>query len=105
MTVATSRRDALQEFLRGQGVGSAVHYPSALHQQKAMAELLPVPPSLPRAEQAGREVLCLPMFPELEVSEVARACEAVRLFFAGAAGDAGGHRVVDRGGPGGSGPT
>jgi dTDP-4-amino-4,6-dideoxygalactose transaminase len=83
MTVATSRRDALQEFLRGQGVGSAVHYPSALHQQKAMAEMLPVPPSLPRAEQAGKEVLCLPMFPELEESEVARACEAIRLFFAG----------------------
>ena len=64
-------------------MASAVHYPSALHQQKAMAALLPVPPSLPHAEKAGGEVLCLPMFPELEESEVARACEAIRLFFAG----------------------
>ena len=82
MTVATARRDALQEFLKGQEVGSAVHYPSALHQQKAMAALLPVPPSLPHAEKAGGEVLCLPMFPELEESEVLRASEAIRSFFA-----------------------
>jgi dTDP-4-amino-4,6-dideoxygalactose transaminase len=47
-----------------------------------MAELLPVPPALPRAEKAGTEVLCLPMFPELEESEVLRACEEIRGFFA-----------------------
>lgn len=81
MTVATAHRDALQESLKGQGIGSAVHYPSALHQQKAMAELLPVPPSLPHAEKAGTEVLCLPMFPELEESEVLRAAEAIRAFY------------------------
>lgn len=85
LTVATARRDALQEYLKGQGIGSAVHYPSALHQQKAMAEMLPVPPSLPRAERAGGEVLCLPMFPELEESEVERVCDAVRRFFNGKA--------------------
>lgn len=82
MTVATSRRDALQSFLKGEGVSSAVHYPGALHQQKAMADLLAVAPALPHAERAGSEVLCLPMFPELEESEVGAACEAIRRFFA-----------------------
>jgi len=82
MTVATAHRDALQEYLKVHGVASAVHYPSALHRQKAMAELLPVPPALPRAERAGGEVLCLPMYPELEESEVLRACEEIRGFFA-----------------------
>jgi len=82
MTVATAHRDALQEYLKTQGVGSAVHYPSPLHRQAAMQALLPSPPSLPRAEQAASEVLCLPMFPELEEDEVLRACAAVRAFFA-----------------------
>ncbi len=81
MTVATAKRDALQEFLKVQGVGSAVHYPSPLHRQVAMQALLPAPPSLPRAEKAAREVLCLPMFPELEEQEVLRAAAAVRRFF------------------------
>ena len=82
MTVATAHRDALQEYLKAHGVGSAVHYPSPLHHQPAMAELLPVPPSLPHAERAGGEVLCLPMFAELDESEVLRASEAIRGFFA-----------------------
>ncbi|MEO8275929.1 MAG: DegT/DnrJ/EryC1/StrS family aminotransferase [Thermoanaerobaculia bacterium] len=82
MTIATSHRDALQEFLKVQGVGSAVHYPSPLHRQKAMAELLPKPPQLPRAEKAASEVLCLPMYPELEENEVLRTADAVRAFFA-----------------------
>ena len=40
-----------------------------------------MPPSLPKSEKAGGEVLCLPMFPELAESEVLTACEAVRGFF------------------------
>jgi dTDP-4-amino-4,6-dideoxygalactose transaminase len=85
MTIASGHRDALQEFLKVQGVGSAVHYPSALHRQAAMTSFPgspPKPPSLPRAEKAAREVLCLPMFPELEEGEVMQAAEAVRSFFA-----------------------
>ena len=82
MTVATAHRDALQEFLKVQGVGSAVHYPSPLHRQAAMKALLPKPPSLPRAEKAASEVLCLPMFPELEENQVLRVSETVRAFFA-----------------------
>jgi len=81
MTIATSRRDELQAFLAERGVGSSVHYPSPLHRQPALAELLPDPPSLPHAEQAAREVLCLPMFAELRADEVETAVAAVRSFY------------------------
>jgi dTDP-3-amino-3,4,6-trideoxy-alpha-D-glucose transaminase len=81
MTVATARRDALQSFLAGQGVGSSVHYPSPLHRQAAMAALVPDPPALPHAERAAREVLCLPMFAELTEPEVQEAIAAVRAFY------------------------
>ena len=83
MTVATSRRDALAEHLKSRGVGSSVHYPSPLHRQAAMAELLPAPPLLPVAERAAAEVLCLPMFAELELDEAARAADEVAAFFGG----------------------
>jgi len=86
LTIATSRRDALQEHLTSRSVGSSVHYPSALHLQPAMAGILAGAPSLPVAERSGGEVLCLPMFAELTEAEVARAVEAVRAFFGEPAG-------------------
>jgi dTDP-4-amino-4,6-dideoxygalactose transaminase len=81
LTVATARRDELADFLRAKGIGSSVHYPSALHRQAAMAPLLPTPPELPAAERAAREVLCLPMFAELEPTEVDEVVAAVRAFY------------------------
>jgi dTDP-4-amino-4,6-dideoxygalactose transaminase len=86
MTIASARRDALAEHLRAAGIGSSVHYPSPLHLQPALAELLPEPPSLPHAERAAAEVLCLPMFAELTADEVGRVVAAVRDFYGEAAG-------------------
>jgi dTDP-4-amino-4,6-dideoxygalactose transaminase len=81
LTIATARRDELAEFLAGRGVGSSVHYPSPLHRQPALAALGGAPPVLPHAERAAREVLCLPMFAELEAAEVETAIAAVRAFY------------------------
>jgi dTDP-4-amino-4,6-dideoxygalactose transaminase len=81
LTVATARRDELAEHLKRQGVGSSVHYPSPLHRQPALAGLPGGVPELPAAERAAREVLCLPMFPELEPAEAERAAAEVRAFF------------------------
>ena len=79
-TVRTVRRDALMAHLAARGVGSSIHYPSPLHRQPALATDA-APPTLPVAEAAAREVLCLPMFPELRDDEVERTCAAVRSFF------------------------
>jgi dTDP-4-amino-4,6-dideoxygalactose transaminase len=81
MTIATAKRDALQEHLKKSGVASAVHYPSPLHRQPAMGAVAVDASGLSRAEQAAREVLCLPMFPELDASEVERAAAAVAEFY------------------------
>jgi dTDP-4-amino-4,6-dideoxygalactose transaminase len=80
-TVRTARRDALLAHLNERGVLASVHYPSALHQQPALAAL-GAPPSLPRAEQAGLEVLCLPIFPELTNDEQDFVVATIRDFFA-----------------------
>jgi len=81
LTIGTERRDDLQRFLAERGIGSSVHYPSPLHRQPALGDLLPEPPALPHAERAAREVLCLPMFAELTAPEVERVVAAVRKFY------------------------
>jgi len=78
-TVLCERRDALQAFLAGRGIGSATHYPEPLHRQPAFAHL-GAPPALEVAEDVARRVLCLPMFAELTDEEVAAVGRALAEF-------------------------
>jgi len=80
-TVLTGRRDELRQHLDEQGVGTAVHYPLALHLQPAFATSARPNENLDVAAAAGEEVLCLPMFPELTDGEVERVCLAAQSFF------------------------
>lgn len=80
-TVRSNRRDALKAHLDANGIGNAVHYPMPLHLQKAYAQLGHQPGDFPHAEQAAREVLSLPMFPELTDSQLQRVAAVVRDFF------------------------
>lgn len=79
-TVRTPQRGELQRHLAAAGVGSSVHYPQALHRVEALAGLWERPPELPQAERAAREVLCLPIFPELEDAEIDLVVSAVHSF-------------------------
>ena len=80
MTVITDHRDDLRLHLDGEGIGTGVHYPLALHRQPAFAAQV-ASTDLEVAEVAGRQVLCLPMFPELTEQEIEQVCAAVRRFF------------------------
>jgi dTDP-4-amino-4,6-dideoxygalactose transaminase len=82
-TLRTARRDALMQHLKEAGVASAVHYPSPLHLQPALAGRVEVRAGdLPVSTAAAAEVLCLPIFPELTNDEADAVCAAVRGFFA-----------------------
>ena len=70
------RRDLLRERLAGRGVGTAILYPVPIHLQPAYADDPPL--HLPVTEAFCRNLLCLPMYPELTEAEVERVCEAVR---------------------------
>ncbi|MCX8053605.1 MAG: DegT/DnrJ/EryC1/StrS family aminotransferase [Armatimonadetes bacterium] len=77
-TIRFARRDELKAKLAERGVGSAVFYPCPLHIQKAYADLGYKPGDFPEAERAAKEVLSLPVFPELSESDRKTVAEAVR---------------------------
>ena len=76
--VRSPARDELRERLAWFGIGSAIHYPVAVHQQPAYQRLAPAPGSLIQTEKAAAEILTLPLYPQMSVAQVERvaACLA-----------------------------
>jgi dTDP-4-amino-4,6-dideoxygalactose transaminase len=79
--VRAQRRDELAQFLKGQGIETGIHYPIPNHQQPAVEGKFGTQPSLPRTEQAVKEILSLPMSGELTLAEADRVCDAVAEFY------------------------
>jgi len=67
---AQRQRDTLQAELKQAGIGTAIHYPVPCHLQGAYLGFGHGPHSLPITERAAREILSLPMYPELSPAEV-----------------------------------
>ena len=82
LRVPNGRRDALQQHLAAQGVQSAIYYPLTLHLQEAYKDLGYTEGDLPEGERATREVLSLPVHPQLRQDQVQYVAESVRSFFA-----------------------
>ncbi|MFN4133895.1 MAG: DegT/DnrJ/EryC1/StrS family aminotransferase, partial [Candidatus Hadarchaeales archaeon] len=79
--VRTNRRDELREWLKMKGIETGIHYPIPVHLQRAYAHLGVGEGSLPKTEKYAREILSLPMFPELKKSEIEYVCNWVDSFF------------------------
>lgn len=82
-TLRVDRRDELATYLASAGVGSAVYYPLALHQQPCFSNLGYKSGDFPIAEKASREVLSIPMHPFLEADEQAYVVEMIAGFYRG----------------------
>lgn len=79
--VRTSRRDALQDFLKRNGVSAGVHYPIPIHKQPAMSAIVNPHLRLQNTEDSAKTVLSLPMYPQLTRHEIEYVCDKVSLFF------------------------
>ena len=80
-TVRTERRDELQVYLKEQGIGTMIYYPVPLHRLPLYADLGYGQGSLPVSEQAAREVLSLPIYPELGEVGIRAVVEAIEQFY------------------------
>lgn len=73
--VRVPNRDAVKQKLADRGIGSAVYYPIPLHLQECFGYLGSKEGDLPETERACREVLALPVYPELEEDKVRYVAE------------------------------
>jgi dTDP-4-amino-4,6-dideoxygalactose transaminase len=80
--VRTPERELLRRHLEREGVGTAVHYPVPVHLQPAYRASLRDPSGLARTERAAREVLSLPLYPELAAEDARSVVAAVRRWSA-----------------------
>jgi dTDP-4-amino-4,6-dideoxygalactose transaminase len=72
------RRDAFMSALASRGVGTLIHYPVALHLQRAFASLGGKRGDLPVVEKAAEEIVSLPVYPELTDAQVGIVIDAVK---------------------------
>jgi dTDP-4-amino-4,6-dideoxygalactose transaminase len=79
--IRAQRRDELRKFLAERKIGSEVYYPLPLHLQPVFSYLGLKAGDLPVSEQAAREVLALPMFPELTEAEIGWVVENIADFY------------------------
>ncbi len=77
-TIRHPRRDAVREKLRSEQVSSMIYYPVPMHLQPALKFMGHKEGDFPAAEAACREVVSLPIYPELEDQVIERICNAIK---------------------------
>jgi len=79
--VRSSRREELRRHLKEGGIETLVHYPVPLPSQPALQRFVLTGQQFPAAEKAAREIVSLPLYPELTEQELEYTIAAVRRFF------------------------
>ncbi len=82
-TVRSERRDQLAAHLKAQGVDTMIHYPIPPHMQPAYPEYAHLSGTLPRTEAIHREILSLPLWPQMDAAGQDHVIQATRGFFHG----------------------
>ncbi|MBN1365585.1 MAG: DegT/DnrJ/EryC1/StrS family aminotransferase [Syntrophaceae bacterium] len=80
-TIRAKNRDFLADALQKKDISSAVYYPVPLHQQEVFLKLYNYSDKLPQSEKCSREVLSLPMFPELKLEEIRLIADVINSVF------------------------
>lgn len=79
--VRVEKRDDLRHFLDAQGIATDVYYPSPLHEQPAFSYLGHTSGEFPESEKASKEVLALPVYPELSEENQIRIVREISNFY------------------------
>ncbi len=84
-TIKASSRDKLSAYLKAKGISSAIYYPIPLHLQEVYKNLKYKKGSMPVSEKASKDILSLPMYPELTKIEQRRIVTEIANFYRKAA--------------------
>jgi dTDP-4-amino-4,6-dideoxygalactose transaminase len=84
-TLRVRDRDRLREHLAARGIGNSVYYPLPLHLQPCFQYLGYREGDFPESERASREVLSIPVYPELTAEEREQVAAAIECFYAAGA--------------------
>ena len=87
-TIRAQKRDELRAFLTEEGIPTEIYYPYPLHLQAAFAYLGYKPGQFPEAERASREVLALPIYPEITRNQQELVVQSMASFYKQHAPDA-----------------
>jgi dTDP-4-amino-4,6-dideoxygalactose transaminase len=79
--IRSARRDELRGWLSERGVGCEIYYPLPLHMQQCFAYLGHRPEDFPESLRASRETLALPIYPELEQSQLQYVVDTIAGLF------------------------
>ena len=79
--VAGGRRDELQTYLASNKIPSMIYYPVPMHEQAAFNKVVRRRVTLLNTEKVSKEVLSLPMHPDLSIDQIDFICEKISLFF------------------------
>jgi dTDP-4-amino-4,6-dideoxygalactose transaminase len=77
-TIRSNRRNDIQKYLKEREMPSVIYYPFPLHQQEAMKFLGHKEGDFPVTEQVSREVLSLPIYPELDERDIHLISDTIR---------------------------
>jgi len=78
--IRTNQRDKLRQFLQAQDIHTGIHYPVPVHLQPGYADPAYPAGSFPHAEAAAREVLSLPLYPEITSGHIDTVADALARF-------------------------
>jgi dTDP-4-amino-4,6-dideoxygalactose transaminase len=81
LRIGDDRRDDLKAYLQQQGIGCEIYYPVPLHQQQCFQSKECSKVSLPETERAAREILHIPIYPELRIDEQQRVVDTVSRYY------------------------
>ena len=79
--IRSQRRDELKECLQKAGISTAIYYPVPLHLQPCFSYLGYKEGDFPEAERACKEVLALPIYPEMSLEQVTYVCATIAEFY------------------------
>lgn len=80
--IRVKKRDELQDFLHSKGISTGIHYPVPIHQQEAFRDLGYKTGNFPITERYAKEILSLPMYPELTEGQIHEVAGGIREFYA-----------------------